>query len=70
MSDLTKHIKTYRYGITVRRAHVLDDALKIMKRMSFDPTMSIDVSIILCSMHVRSFNTEASSHLLLDRIFG
>ncbi len=39
LSDLTMHIKSERFGITVRRAHVLEDALK---SVFLDPTMSID----------------------------
>ncbi len=46
LNDFTKHIKSERYGITVRRAHVLKDALKSAKRMCLDPTMSIDVNLL------------------------
>ena len=43
--ELRKQIKSDECEIVVRRAHVLEDALKRAGRMSFDPTHSIVVSL-------------------------
>ena len=45
LNNLTKQIKSEQFEIIVRRGHVLVDALKIANRMSFDPTMSINVRL-------------------------